>query len=126
MARIYPTQQRCPIARSLDIVGDRWTLLIIRDLSRGQRRYAELQASLLGISPRLLSDRLKLLEEHAIVRREIYSDHPPRAEYLLTEKGEALDPILKAFVSWGEEFAPRRPRAKKAVEARGVAERGAP
>jgi len=114
MARIYPTQQRCPIARSLDIVGDRWTLLVIRDLARGKRRYAELEASLLGISPRLLSDRLKLLEAHGIVAREFYSDHPPRAEYVLTERGEALRPILSAFVEWGEAYAPRPPKKAKA------------
>lgn len=112
MARTYPTQQRCPIARSLDIVGDRWTLLLIRDLWRGKRRYVDLEASLLGISPRLLSDRLKLLEEHGIVRREFYSDHPPRAEYLLTEKGEALGPVLQAFTEWGQQHAPRAPRNK--------------
>lgn len=96
--------QDCPVARTLDILGDRWTLLIVRDLFRGRTRFAEFQASLQGIPTNLLGDRLKQLEEHGIVGRRFYSEHPPRAEYVLTEKGRALDPVLGALSEWGNRF----------------------
>ncbi len=107
MGRTYETQQACPIARSLDIIGDRWTMLVVRDLLRGRNRFNDLLGSLAGISPNLLSDRLKTLEEHDIVERVFYSDHPPRAEYRLTEKGRALGPALRELFSWGERYEPR-------------------
>jgi DNA-binding HxlR family transcriptional regulator len=112
MARTYETQQSCPIARSLDIVGDRWTLLVLRDLGRGRTRFNALLTSLEGISPRLLSDRLQALEASGIVERTMYSQHPPRAEYHLTEKGKALRPILRAFYEWGERWEPREERSE--------------
>lgn len=110
MARTYDRQQACPIARSLDMVGDRWTLLVIRDLRRGQSKFADLLVSLQGISPTVLSERLQSLEQDEIVARRFYSDHPPRAEYVLTAKGDALAPVLQAFYAWGAEHAPRPPR----------------
>ena len=85
MARLYG--QRCPVAKSLELVGERWTLLIVRDLLRGSCRFQDLLESLKGIAPNVLSERLKLMEEHALVERRFYSEHPPRAEYVLTEKG---------------------------------------
>ena len=92
----------CPVARTLDIVGDRWTLLIVRDLlNEGPLKYAELQQSLAGIAPNVLSDRLKSLEAHGLVEREFYSDHPPRARYKLTKKGVDLRLVLTALVQWG-------------------------
>ena len=117
MARKYTYQQRCPIARSLDIVGDRWTLLVIRDLGRGHTKFGDLMRELRGIAPNVLSDRLKLLEQEGLVASTLYSKHPPRAEYRLTEKGESLRPILRAFVEWGNEHAPRKSRAGAADEA---------
>jgi DNA-binding HxlR family transcriptional regulator len=110
MARIYRKQQACPIARSLDILGDRWTLLVIRDLFRGHTKFADLLESLRDISPTILSDRLQLLEREGLAQRSFYSEHPPRAEYRLTAKGRALRPVLDAFVAWGNEFAARPPR----------------
>ncbi len=110
MARIYDKQQACPIARSLDMLGDRWTLLVIRDLRRGHSKFADLLVSLSGISPTVLSERLQSLERDAIVERRFYSDHPPRAEYVMTAKGDALAPVLQAFYAWGTEHAPRAPR----------------
>lgn len=93
----------CPIARTLDIVGDRWTLLILRDLvSDGARKFSELEDSLGGISPNTLSSRLKTLEESGIVERRFYEKHPPRAEYVLTGRGRELRPILKTLRDWGE------------------------
>jgi DNA-binding HxlR family transcriptional regulator len=111
LARTYTRQQRCPIARSLDIVGDRWTLLVIRDLARGHTRFADLMTELRGISPNVLSDRLKHLEQEGLVTSSLYSEHPPRAEYRLTEKGEALFPALRALAAWGREYAPRPARS---------------
>ena len=98
-----PYNQTCPIAQALDIVGDRWTLLIVRDLFLGQRRYSELLQSSPGIPPKLLSDRLKRLEGHGLIERAIYSEHPLRAEYRLTERGLTLAPVLGAILTWGLE-----------------------
>lgn len=91
----------CPIARTLDIVGERWTLLIIRDLLPGTMRFQDLQESLPRMAPNVLSDRLKTLEEHGLVRREFYSDHPPRAAYSLTDPGRELGVIVLALGRWG-------------------------
>ena len=93
----------CPVARTLDIVGDRWTLLILRDLfQRGPRKFADFSETLSGISPNTLSSRLKTLEQNGILERRFYEEHPPRAEYLLTQKGKELGPVLKALLAWGE------------------------
>src|SRR3989304_5736611 len=89
-----PYNQACPIAQALDIVGDRWALLIVRDLFLGQRRFSELLASLPGIPPRLLSGRLKRLEQRGLIERVIYSEYPLRAEYRLTGEGLTLPPVL--------------------------------
>ncbi len=104
MAR-HPYQQYCALARTLDVAGDRWTLLIVRDLLRGRGRFQELIDSLPGIAPYILSDRLKLLEEHGITTRRFYSDHPPRAEYVLTEKGRELSVVIGGLASWGARHA---------------------
>lgn len=105
--RIYTSQDACPVARTLNIVGERWTILVLRDLSRGRRRYADLLKSLDGISTNLLSDRLKRLEDCGMAERVFYSDHPPRAEYRLTEKGRAFVPVLVALKQYGERWEPR-------------------
>ena len=99
MPKIYG--QRCPVARALELVGDRWTLLLVRDLLGGTRRFQDLEASLPGIAPNILSDRLKLMEEHRLVRRRFYSDHPPRAAYDLTDKGRELGTVVGALAAWG-------------------------
>ncbi len=96
--------QDCPVAKTLDVLGDRWTLLIVRELFFGRTRFAEFQARLPGIPTNLLGDRLKQLEESGIVERRFYSQHPPRAEYVLTEKGRALDRVLTALAEWGGRF----------------------
>ena len=89
------------MARSLDIMGDRWTILVLRDLFRGLSKFGDILESLEGISPNLLADRLKRLEQRGIVERVFYSDHPPRAEYCLTEKGNELGPVIQALAEWG-------------------------
>ena len=102
--------QRCPVARTLELVGDRWTLLIVRDLLGGTRRFQDLQTGLPGLAPNILSDRLKLMEEHGLVARRFYSDHPPRAEYALTAKGQELGMVIGALAAWGSRHAATRSR----------------
>jgi len=97
--------QSCPVARALDIVGERWSLLILRDLNRkGALRFQELEQGLAGLAPNTLSARLKLLEAEGVVATRLYEQHPPRYEYYLTEKGKALAPVLKALYAWGERY----------------------
>ena len=103
MARTSPYAQNCPIARTLDVVGDRWTLLIIRDLFLGRSRFNEFRQSTPRISPKLLSERLKRLEEQGIVERALLDGRPPHAEYRLTPKGRSLFPVLFAIGTWGFE-----------------------
>ncbi|MEM1048436.1 MAG: helix-turn-helix domain-containing protein [Pseudomonadota bacterium] len=92
----------CPVAKTLDIVGERWTILVLRDLFlEGPRRFQDFIESLEGISPNTLSDRLKTLEDNGIVDRHFYESRPPRAEYRLTTKGRELGPVLKALRAWG-------------------------
>ncbi len=97
---------KCPVARTLDIIGERWTILILRDLFlRGPRKFQDFEQSLARISPTTLSARLKKLEEHEIVARRFYADHPPRAEYVLTDRGRSLGPLLKMLLEWGTKHA---------------------
>src|SRR5579859_108059 len=99
MARRY--DQDCPIALSLDVIGERWTLLLIRDLLReGPRRFQDFLASQPGLAPTVLSARLKVLEQHGLVTRRTYSAHPPRDEYVLTDKGRGLIPVISALRHW--------------------------
>jgi DNA-binding HxlR family transcriptional regulator len=105
MAKRYG--QACPVAKSLEFLGERWTLLIVRDLLPGARRFQDLQASLTGIAPNVLSERLKTMEEHALVERRFYSDHPPRAEYTLTERGRGLGLVVGALAHWGSRHVHR-------------------
>jgi len=87
----------------LDIIGERWTILLLRDLFlRGPRRFQDFQESLAGVAPNTLSARLIDMEEHGLIERWAYSDHPPRLEYRLTEKGKSLAPVLKALRDWGQ------------------------
>lgn len=91
----------CPVAKSLELVGERWTLLIVRDLLTQPRRFQDLQKSLTGIAPNILSERLKLMEESGLIRRSFYSEHPPRAAYALTDKGRELGWVVGALAAWG-------------------------
>jgi DNA-binding HxlR family transcriptional regulator len=94
----------CSVARTLDVVGEWWTLLVIRNLMFGQRRFEAIQADL-GIARNILSDRLATLVEHGVVDRVKYQDHPERFEYLLTEKGRELFPVVAALMAWGDKWA---------------------
>jgi DNA-binding HxlR family transcriptional regulator/peroxiredoxin len=92
----------CAIAQALGVVGDWWTLLVVRELAGGVTRFGEL-AETLGVSRKVLTERLNALVEHGLVRRSRYSDHPPRSDYLLTEKGRGLLPVLIALQNWGQQ-----------------------
>jgi DNA-binding HxlR family transcriptional regulator len=89
----------CPVARSLDIVGEWWTLLIVRDAVRGARRFEDFRA--LGAADNILSVRLKKLVDEGIFEKRLYSNHPERYEYVLTEKGNDLRIVLAAIATWG-------------------------
>ena len=94
------------MARTLDIIGERWTILILRDLFLdGPRKFQDFERSLAGASATTLSARLKKLEEHGILARRFYADPPPRAEYVLTDKGRTLGPLLKMLLDWGTKHA---------------------
>ena len=101
----------CPVAGTLDVLGDRWSLLVVRDLLRGKRRYAEFLESSEQIPTNILAERLKRLVAHGIVESHRYSAHPPRMEYVLTQKGEDLRPVLRSMLEWGLQHVPgtRRP-----------------
>jgi DNA-binding HxlR family transcriptional regulator len=95
--------QTCPVARALDVVGERWTLLVLRDLfRRGPLRFQQFAETLPGIAPTTLSARLKTLEAEGVVETRLYAPHPPRYEYALTDKGRALEPVLRALYGWGK------------------------
>jgi DNA-binding HxlR family transcriptional regulator len=92
------------ISSALKIVGDKWTGLLVRELTTGPKRFTALQEGLVGISPRTLSQRLDMLEQCDIVSRKVYAESPPRVEYALTKKGEDLIPILQSMVGWGVKY----------------------
>lgn len=95
----------CPVARALDVIGEKWSLLILRDLFRkGASRFQALEEGLPGVAPNTLSARLKALEAGGVITTRLYESHPPRYEYLLTDKGRALGPVLKALYNWGEKY----------------------
>lgn len=99
-----PSNDACPVCATAEIVCGKWTLLIIRDLAEGRSRFCELERSLAGISPRTLSLRLRALEEEGIVERRTYPEVPPRVEYVLTDKGRALVPIVEDMRAWGRRW----------------------
>jgi DNA-binding HxlR family transcriptional regulator len=96
-----PRRSRCPVASTLDVLGDRWSLLVVRDLISGKHRYADILASSERVPTNILADRLKRLTRDGIVTSRQYSDKPPRVEYHLTQKGDDLRPVLRAMLEWG-------------------------
>jgi DNA-binding HxlR family transcriptional regulator len=96
--------QICSAARTLEIVGERWTLLIVRDAMLGVRRFEDFQRSL-GVARNVLTDRLGRLVEEGVLERVAYSERPPRHEYRLTDKGRDLWPVVHALVTWGDNYA---------------------
>jgi DNA-binding HxlR family transcriptional regulator len=94
----------CPIARTAEIISGKWTLLIIRDLASGVKRFNQLERSLHGISPKTLSERLRSLEEEGIITRQTFAEVPPRVEYSLTEKGRDLVDVIESMRSYGKRW----------------------
>ncbi len=95
---------QCSVACTADIIGAKWTAVLVHDLSEGARRFSELERACPGISPRTLSERLRVLEEEDFVVRRSYAESPPRVEYELTAKGEGLLPIIEAMRGFGRAF----------------------
>jgi len=94
----------CPVARTAEIISGKWTLLIIRDLASGVKRFNQLERSLHGISPKTLSERLRSLEEEGIVLRQTFAEVPPRVEYTLTEKGHDLVQVIESMRTYGKQW----------------------
>lgn len=113
----------CPIANTLDLVGDKWSLLIIRDMLHGKRTYGELLDSPERIPTNILADRLKRLEQAGIISRTAYQAHPVRYAYALSDKGRDLGEVLLALVGWGKRHIPH---TRTLTEAASDPERRAP
>ncbi len=92
------------IASAMEIIGNKWTALILRDLTEGPKRFGELEKSVGSINPRTLSQRLDDLEKHAIITKTVYGEVPPRVEYALTTKGADLEPVLRQMAAWGDKY----------------------
>src|ERR1051325_2687753 len=103
----------CAVACTAELIGAKWTAVIIHDLSEGPRRFTQLEHACPGISPRTLSERVDMLERQGIVIRRTYADSPPRVEYELTDKGEALLPIIDAMRRFGRAWLVTKPSARR-------------
>lgn len=94
----------CPVETTLTLIGDKWKVLILRDLLPGKKRFGELKKSLGKVSQKVLTAQLRDMESNGLVSRKVYPEVPPRVEYSLTELGQSLKPILDAMQDWGEEY----------------------
>lgn len=94
----------CPVEITLTLIGDKWKVLILRDLMPGTKRFGELKKSVGNVSQKVLTAQLRAMEENELVHREVYAEVPPRVEYSLTELGKSLKPILDSMWAWGEEY----------------------
>jgi DNA-binding HxlR family transcriptional regulator len=110
--------EECAVACTAEIIGAKWTAVLVHDLSEGPRRFSDLERALPGISPRTLSERLRALEQEGVVVRESYAESPPRVEYELTDKGRALLPIIDAMRRFGHDWlVPEHDHARRDVVA---------
>ena len=94
----------CPVETTLTLIGNKWKVLIIRDLLQGTKRFGELKKSIGSVSQKVLTSQLRAMEEDGLIHREVYAEVPPRVEYSLTELGLSLKPILDAMVNWGNNY----------------------
>ena len=94
----------CPVETTLTLIGDKWKVLILRDLMPGTKRFGELKKSVGNVSQKVLTAQLRAMEESGLVHREVYAEVPPRVEYSLTELGKSLKPILDSLWVWGEAY----------------------
>jgi DNA-binding HxlR family transcriptional regulator len=113
----------CPIANTLDLVGDKWSLLVIRDMLHGKRTFGELVDSPEGIPTNILADRLKRLEDAGIVVSSAYQERPIRYAYALSEKGAAMGDVLLALVQWGKRYIPGTQTLHRSTRTRAKAAR---
>ena len=105
--QLEPWRSQCPVARTLDLIGDRWSLLIVRDMLSGRSKFRQFLSSPENIPTNVLSSRLKLLESSGLVKASLYQRHPPRFAYTLTDKGKKLAPVIRAIADWGESSLPK-------------------
>lgn len=98
------TLPACPVETTLSLIGDKWKVLILRDLMTGTKRFGELKKSIGTVSQKVLTSQLRAMEESGLVNRQVYAEVPPRVEYSLTELGLSLKPILDAMLNWGESY----------------------
>ncbi len=103
MTKTREFRSECPLASALDVLGDKWTLLIIRDLARNKCTYGELEKLEENITTNILADRLKKLAAFGLIEKSLYQEKPKRYHYLLTNKAKALLPVLRDLASWGQE-----------------------
>ena len=94
----------CPVETTLTLIGDKWKVLILRDLMPGTKRFGELKKSVGNVSQKVLTAQLRAMEESGLVNRKVYAEVPPRVEYSLTELGKSLKPILDSMWAWGESY----------------------
>lgn len=94
----------CPVETTLTLIGDKWKVLILRDLMPGTKRFGELKKSVGNVSQKVLTAQLRTMEESGLVNRKVYAEVPPRVEYSLTELGKSLKPILDSMLAWGEAY----------------------
>ena len=101
----------CPVETTLSLIGDKWKVLILRDLITGTKRFGELKKSIGTVSQKVLTAQLRNMEENGLIHREVFAEVPPRVEYSLTELGQSLKPILDAMKNWGEEYKQNHEKA---------------
>lgn len=101
----------CPVETTLTLIGDKWKVLILRDLMPGTKHFGELKKSIGGVSQKVLTAQLRAMEKSGLVTRTVYPEVPPRVEYSLTELGRSLKPILDAMQSWGEGYKEEKRRS---------------
>ncbi len=94
----------CPVATALEMIGNKWKILILRDLLSGTRRFGELRKSVAGISQKVLTDNLRAMEQDGLLSRAVFAEVPPRVEYTLTELGESLRPVVDMLAAWGSAY----------------------
>ena len=98
------TLPACPVETTLTLIGDKWKVLILRDLLPGTKRFGELKKSIGSVSQKVLTAQLRDMEENGLVSRKVYAEVPPRVEYTLTELGYSLKPVMDALWNWGEDY----------------------
>lgn len=104
MSEIKAALSACPVETTLTLIGDKWKVLLLRDLMPGTKRFGELKKSVGSVSQKVLTAQLRAMEEKSLVQRKVYAEVPPHVEYSLTELGRSLKPILDSMWVWGEDY----------------------